>query len=147
MTRYKIYGCCALYMFLTLFVNVHQLVWRNEMLQWRVETDSVYLVSCSMVYWKYRTEIFCIEPLADPELKKIFDEIFVWPFLRHFPKNFWHFPKTFHLSPKISWWLFLVINLFRPVSHKGVKEGGQTPLPASMWGHGRISAPPGSATA
>ena len=39
---------------------------------------------------------------------KFFAEIFSRPFLGHFPKKCQHFPKKFHLSPKISEDLFFV---------------------------------------
>jgi len=43
---------------------------------------------------------------------QIFAEIFERPFFRRFQKNFNISPKNVHLSPKISYDFFLVIDLF-----------------------------------
>src|SRR6218665_1049266 len=91
----------------------------------------------------------------------IFAKICERPFLRSFPKNFCISPQEFHLSPKISDDLFLVIHLSRVLYmvffHRGAKSAadidtgakiltfqqnhntsialsGQTPLPISMGG-------------
>ena len=72
--------------------------------------------SFNVLMWFFQT-IFKVNlgPLADPELQKrgeqILDEIFEWPFL-DISQKFLHFPKKFHLSPTISWWPFLVLDLF-----------------------------------
>ena len=84
---------------------------------------------------------------------------------KRFPKNFCISSKKFHLSPKISDDLFLVIDLFHVLNalfFVGEPKSlllekftmlpllflpprGQTPLPTSMGGHGGF-APSGSAT-
>src|SRR6218665_2000552 len=54
--------------------------------------------------------------LADPELQNRggkFLPTFLTTFYRRFPKKFQYFRKKFHLSPKISDDLFLVIAHFR----------------------------------
>src|SRR6218665_4157060 len=116
--------------------------------------------------------------LADPELQKrgakFLPKFLNDLFLGVSRKNFIIFPQNFHLSPKISDDLFLVIdllfNVFNVVFSVGEAksvadidtggpisllfdiftmlsllflsiEGGQTPLPTSMGGHGRICPP------
>jgi len=59
---------------------------------------------------------------------RIFDEIFEWPFVRHFPKHFLHFSQKSHLSPKISWWPFLVIDHFQAFKCSVSAQRGPKPM-------------------
>ena len=134
------------------------------------QLKQVYLGSPYIVGIGLFNTIHSFRTLADPELHKwwgqIFSEIFERPFLGVIRKNFCISPKNVIYLPKFLMTFFpshrpfscFNVVFFRTRHQYGgqnpyistnsqlviilsASEGGQTPLPTSMGGHGRICPP------